>query len=243
MRHCYLNSAVAILWLLSLPALAGVNLEQLTSQGINPNAARAALNFYDRHDDQFKNNNYLTIIDYTLPSNRKRFYLIDNKSGEVVKYFVGHGRGSGKDRWVERVANTLPANKQVGSLRTPVGAFKTLWTKRSRTSGYSLTLKGLQTANRTAFERYIYVHGSKKVSPDSDYVLKHGQVALSEGCFMLEKRYNPSVIAKIKNGSFLFAYWDKEEMEANKLTDDGSFDPYDPTFEAISEMDDLDSDF
>ena len=42
-----------------------------------------------------RNTRYLTIIDYSKPSNVKRMYLIDIKTGRVEKFLVSHGKNSG----------------------------------------------------------------------------------------------------------------------------------------------------
>ena len=108
-RQCLLAGAMAIV-LVARQWQAGfggtISSTKLGRPSVHEKTHRAGTN---RHDDAFssvlthlrsyrqtiKNTRYLTIIDYSKPSNVKRMYLMDMKTGRVEKVLVSHGKNSG----------------------------------------------------------------------------------------------------------------------------------------------------
>jgi hypothetical protein len=162
-------------------------------------AVKAALAYFDAHQSQFPNKRYVSAVDFNLPANRKRFYLIDMSNRHVVEtHQTSHGRGS--DPRNSGMA-TLFSNVN-GSFKSSLGAYKTndstyFWPKHPPVA---LRLHGLQPTNSNALSRGILVH-------TATYVLDNGvRSGRSEGCFVLPLSVVASIINKIKGGSLLYAH-------------------------------------
>lgn len=141
----------------------------------------------------------LTIIDYSLPSSRKRLWVIDLEQRRILfNELVAHGKQSG-DLSAVSFSNTL------GSHKSSLGLFRTADTYRGR-HGYSLNLDGLEPGiNDRAHDRRIVVHGASYVAPE--FVSRHGRLGRSLGCPALDYRVSGRVIDQIKGGGALFAFF------------------------------------
>ncbi|HEY0750665.1 MAG TPA: murein L,D-transpeptidase catalytic domain family protein, partial [Chitinophagaceae bacterium] len=72
----------------------------LSGFGLSKEAFDYAIQGYQKLVDngEVENNKYLTVIDFSQSSRKKRFYLIDVENQElVVNTFVSHGKNSGVD--------------------------------------------------------------------------------------------------------------------------------------------------
>jgi hypothetical protein len=158
-------------------------------------ALQQALQYYDQIKDKISNPSVLTVIDYTQHSGKKRFYLIDMKTGHVEALRVAHGQGSDSnhDGWAEKYSN------QPNSKATSIGFYLTNETYSGK-YGLSLRLDGLSTTNNKARERAVVVHGAP-------YVNDHqGLIGRSWGCPALDEKISHRLIETIKNGSLIYAW-------------------------------------
>jgi hypothetical protein len=163
---------------------------------------RIALRYLDLHGTEFSNRRYITIIDYTKPSFKKRLFLIDSETGSVQKYFVSHSKNSGW-AYATRFSNTP------GSLQSSKGFFRTGNVYYGRL-GPTLELHGLERGvNDNAFVRKIVMHGAWYSNPES-IVINHWRLGWSQGCPALPKEVAPEVISKIKDGSLLYIHARKD---------------------------------
>lgn len=165
-------------------------------------AYRIALRYLDLHGTEFGNRRYITIIDYTKPSFKKRLFLIDSETGLVQKYFVSHSKNSGW-AYATRFSNTP------GSLQSSKGFFRTGNVYYGRL-GPTLELHGLERGvNDNAFVRKIVMHGAWYSNPES-IVINHWRLGWSQGCPALPREAAPEVISKIKDGSLLYIHARKD---------------------------------
>lgn len=145
-----------------------------------------------------KNTRYLTIIDYSKPSNVKRMYLIDMKTGRVEKFLVSHGKNSG---WAYATA----FSNRPKSLQSCRGFFIT-GRKYSGKHGTALQLYGLEKGvNDNALRRGIVMHGANYVSARS-VMLNGGRLGRSLGCPAIPAEVAESVINRIKGGSLVYIH-------------------------------------
>lgn len=144
----------------------------------------------------------ITIIDFSLPSDKERLWVIDLIQAKVLFHcLVSHGRNSG-DLMAEYFSNNP------GSYASSPGFYSTGETYMGR-HGLSLTLNGLEKGiNDKARERAIVIHGADYVSPE--FIRKHGRLGRSLGCPAIPDTLNESIIETIKGGSCLFIYAPKE---------------------------------
>ncbi|MES2855925.1 MAG: murein L,D-transpeptidase catalytic domain family protein, partial [Bdellovibrionota bacterium] len=164
------------------------------SKLVADNLLEAAVLYYHANKAQFKNAGVMTVIDYSLSSKQKRFYLIDMASGEVFATYVAHGKGSDSnhDSYAEKFSNVS------GSNATSLGAYLAAETY-SGSNGYSMRLDGLSSTNSNARARAVVVHGASYVS---NAPVTQGR---SWGCPALPMTFRTSVIDQIKGGSLLYA--------------------------------------
>jgi hypothetical protein len=146
---------------------------------------------------------YLAVIDYSLPSTRHRFWLLDLDAQRLLaREMVAHGVNTGENEAV-RFSNVE------GSRQTSLGLFRTGETYRGR-NGYSLRLDGLEPGvNHLARPRAIVMHGAPYVSPT--FAREHGRLGRSWGCPALDQAIARKVIDRIKEGHLLFAYYPDQE--------------------------------
>ncbi|KTD17024.1 murein L,D-transpeptidase catalytic domain family protein [Legionella jordanis] len=141
----------------------------------------------------------LTVIDYSLPSNKQRMWVFDvSKERLLYNTYVAHGRNSGGD--VPRHFSNKPSSKA-----TSLGTYITRDTYMG-SKGYSLNLQGLERGfNDNAYNRRVVIHGAWYVEPD--FIRKAGRAGRSWGCPSIAKTLAKPVINTIKNGSVVFAYY------------------------------------
>lgn len=165
-------------------------------------AYRIALRYLDLHSTEFSNRRYITIIDYTKPSFKKRLFLIDRETGAVQQYFVSHAKNSG---W----AYATRFSNSPGSLQSSKGFFKTGNVYYGRL-GPTLELHGLEKGvNDNALIRKIVMHGAWYSNPES-IVINHWRLGWSQGCPALPREAAQEVIYKIKDGSLLYIHARKD---------------------------------
>lgn len=144
------------------------------------------------------NDKILTIADMSLPSSKKRLFVIDVKNYKLLFVtYVAHGKNTGLDK-------SLYFSNEPESNKSSVGFYTTLGTY-SGTHGYSLRLEGQEIGfNNNALERDIVVHSADYV--DEGVVKSQGYLGRSLGCPALSPAIYKQVIEKIKNRSCLFIY-------------------------------------
>jgi hypothetical protein len=147
---------------------------------------------------KLSNDKILSIIDFSLPSGRKRLFVIDVKNYKLLFVtYVAHGKNTGLDK-ARYVSNEPESNK------SSVGFYTTLSTY-SGTHGYSMRLEGQEIGfNNNALERDIVMHSANYV--DESVVKSQGYLGRSLGCPALSPDIYKQVITKIKNGTCLFVY-------------------------------------
>ncbi len=152
----------------------------------------------------FHNKRLLSIVDFTQPAYKKRFFIIDLVKKKVLyRTYVAHGLNSGNYSYATKFSN------QQGSKMSSLGFYKTSETYRGK-HGLSLKLDGLEPGiNDRARKRYIVMHGAK-------YVSARG-VGRSWGCPAIPLPLTKSIIHLIKNGSCLFIYANNQQyLEESK---------------------------
>lgn len=145
-----------------------------------------------------KNDNIISIVDYTKPSTEKRFYIIDLNKNEVLLHtYVAHGRESGED-FAQKFSNIE------SSFQSSLGFYVTKETYYGR-HGLSLKLDGIEKdINDKAYKRAIVVHGADYVS--EKFIKEHGRLGRSHGCPAVSNEENEKVINLIKGGSAMFVF-------------------------------------
>ncbi len=148
--------------------------------------------------NKIKNEEFLTIIDFTLPSDQKRLWIINlNEKTILFNDLVAHGRNSG-NAITENFSNIAESHMSSQGFyitgNTYVGKH-----------GFSLRLNGIeQGINHNAFDRAIVMHGADYVS--EGFIKTNGRLGRSFGCPAVSKEISDDVINTIKDNSCLFIY-------------------------------------
>lgn len=142
--------------------------------------------------------NIISIVDFSLPSSRKRLFVIDLDDYRVLyNTYVAHGVNSGKE-YARQFSN------KPSSYQSSLGFYETLQTYIGE-HGYSLRLDGLEKGiNDNANSRDIVIHSADYV--DESFIRSQGYIGRSWGCPALPEKLHKPIIDKIKNGSCLFIY-------------------------------------
>jgi len=142
---------------------------------------------------------YLTIIDFSMPSNSERLFIFDVCKQELVyKSIVAHGQNSGG------LYPTKFSNKD-NSHQSSLGFYVTTSTYRSSKYDLALRLDGKEYTNSKARSRGVVMHGAKYAT--YEFLDKHGILGRSYGCPAMPYKNFDKVVSMIKNGSCLYIYY------------------------------------
>lgn len=147
---------------------------------------------------ELSNDRILTIADFSLPSSRKRLFVIDMETGKLLfNTYVSHGRNSGAEM-ATRFSNRMESHQ------SSLGFYVTGSTYNGK-NGYSLKLDGMEAGiNDNALARAIVVHGSNYVN--EQMINAKGYIGRSFGCPAVPAKLAKAIINTIRNGSCLFIY-------------------------------------
>ena len=149
-------------------------------------------------EGKIQKDNLLSILDFTLPSGKKRLFVIDLVAEELVFHtYASHGKNSGK------IIPTKFSNK-TNSNQSSLGFYVTGDIYNGK-HGESLRLLGEEKGiNDKALQRGIVMHSATYV--DEDIIASQGFIGRSQGCPALPRNISKDIINKIKEGSCLFIY-------------------------------------
>jgi hypothetical protein len=177
---------------------------QLQNIGLSKSTVEYALKGYQKLVDSGLVNKpkYLTIVDFSQSSRKKRFYILDMESEKLAwNTFVSHGKNSGIDM-ANNFSNTMSSEK------SSLGFYVTKSTYHGK-HGLSLRVGGLENGfNDNAEARGIVVHGAAYVNAGR---VNSAYMGRSQGCPALPENEYAQVINIIKDGSVLFVYSPSEE--------------------------------
>jgi hypothetical protein len=172
----------------------------LSEAGMNQAVFNSALQGLKKLDSTgvITNDSVITIIDFSQPSDKKRLYVLNLASKQLLfNTLVAHGRNSGK-LWTKSFSNSL------SSLKSSPGFYATGETYMGD-NGYSLRLDGLEkNINDNARARSIVMHGAPYVDQSSINTL--GFLGRSWGCPAVPLPLNKAIINTIKDGTCLFIF-------------------------------------
>jgi hypothetical protein len=158
---------------------------------------------------EYKNEEIVTIIDFSKPSTEKRLFIIDLKKQKILHHtLVAHGKNTGQNEAVK-------FSNAKGSNSSSLGLYRTAEPYYGK-HGYSLRLDGLEKGfNDNARNRAVVMHSAAYVS--EDFIDKYGRLGRSFGCPAVPVEHSKEIIDLIKNGSCLYIYADDSNYLENSI--------------------------
>jgi hypothetical protein len=152
------------------------------------------------HHIDIPNKSVISIINYSLPSTEKRFYLIDLVDKKLLyNTYIAHGVNSGEN--VATVFSNVPESR-----KSSIGFFVTAESYMG-SNGYSLRIDGIEKGiNHNARKRDIVIHKADYVS--DAFIEQEGRLGRSWGCPALPNDVSHDIIDIIKEGTCIFVYGD-----------------------------------
>lgn len=146
-----------------------------------------------------KNNGIITLIDYSLPADKKRLWVFDtNKNKILFNTYVSHGIKSG-------ASESVYFSDRFNDKSSSIGVFTTKNIYNGR-HGMSLKLQGLdKDFNSHAYQRAIVMHEAWYV--DENFIKKYGRPGRSWGCPAIPINLLNPILQTIKSGSLLVSYY------------------------------------
>jgi len=151
------------------------------------------------NNNQIVHNQILTLIDYSIPANKKRLWVFDLEKQKVLFHtYVSHGIKSG-------ALNTYYFSNRFNSKASSIGVYLTNKAYYGR-HGLSLRLDGLDRGfNDNAESRAIVMHGGWYM--EEDFINKYGCSGRSWGCPAVPDDLSTPIIKTIKDQSLLVIYY------------------------------------
>jgi hypothetical protein len=196
----------------NINVLRKFNIPQLikvaNSHGLQSKALKAALNAYAwavEHHKLGANTHTLTVVDFTLPSNKKRLWVIDLARNRVLlNTYTAQGKNSGLV-YATRFSNKLGTDKSSLGLYTTAGVY-------NGEHATSMRLQGLEPGiNNNAYKRAVVIHAAWYVTPK--FIQAHHRAGRSWGCFAVNPAVKNKLLRELKGGSALYAYANAEDND------------------------------
>jgi L,D-transpeptidase catalytic domain len=168
--------------------------------------------------NELKNNRYLTIIDYSLSSKKRRMWILDMQKKKVImNELVAHGKNSGHE-YAKVFSN------RSGSRQSSLGFYVTGETYNGK-HRYSLKLRGLESGyNTNAFARGVVIHGASYV--DERFLTDGQSIGRSFGCPAVSQKVNKSLVDVVKGGTCLFIHsGDSRYLQKSKVLNNNLYIP------------------
>jgi hypothetical protein len=161
-----------------------------------------ALVYFKENQKIIKNNDFLTIIDFTKLSIEKRMTILNLKDGSVERFLVTHAKKSeGKLGQAKYFSNTP------GSKMSSIGFFLIDPLPYIGKHGSSLRLTGLSKTNSNARIRDIVIHAADYAT--QEFANDRKRLGLSHGCLAIDPEEIEEVVSKMKGESLLYVYSDQ----------------------------------
>jgi hypothetical protein len=178
------------------------------ARDLSPTALKFALKgyYWALKKGDVKNPDVLTVIDFSMPSNAKRMWVIDLKTSQVLmNLYTTHGKGSGMT-YAKRFSNQRHTDE------SSLGTYETLNSYRGE-HGYSERVKGLEKGiNDNAYRRAIVVHPAWYAK--SSFIQHEHRAGRSWGCFGIDPSKSSQFVNFTKNGSVIFVYAAPEKSDS-----------------------------
>ena len=159
---------------------------------------KALKGFYELKAAGVITKDMLTIVDFSMSSNKKRLWIIDMSTKTILyNSLVAHGRNTGEE-FAKNFSNAAE------SYKSSLGFYVTGEVYNGK-HGMSMKLDGLEKGiNDNARNRAVVMHGADYVS--DSFIKNHNRLGRSLGCPAIPVALTKKIINTIKDRSCLFIY-------------------------------------
>ncbi|QGP50750.1 hypothetical protein PsalN5692_02221 [Piscirickettsia salmonis] len=149
--------------------------------------------------NQLTTSSIISLIDYSLPSTKKRLWVINLSTSKILFHtYVAHGKSTGL------ILAKKFSNKN-NSHKTSIGFYLTQSPYMGK-HGLSLHLQGLDPGfNSHALKRHIVIHSAPYAT--ARFIKQYGYLGRSWGCPAIPPKMLKPIINIIKNKTLLIAYY------------------------------------
>lgn len=141
----------------------------------------------------------ITVIDFTMPSNRERMWVINLKELTIIRRtLVSHGMNTG-GLFAQHFSNTPNTHKSSLGFYIVADSFS------DKKLDLCIRLKGLEGSNSNAWSRGIIIHKAWYAEPDFMEQNDH-TLGRSHGCPALPSEGYEALASEIQGGTVLFIY-------------------------------------
>ena len=166
-------------------------------------------------DVKLENPSFVAIVDFSMPSTARRFFLINTQTGEVNKYLSSHGVGTSRSNYASRFSNTKDSRQTSLGIYLGGGIYQGHY-------GNTLRMYGLQTSNDQGYNRDIVLHGAwyvgedfiKSINPTTKQPF--GRIGHSWGCPAVGLGVIDKLANALKDGGVIMHYHPRLMEEALK---------------------------
>jgi len=169
---------------------------------------------------RIKKKDYFMIVDYSLPSTKRRMWILDMNNEKLVEinghkaHYAAHGRNTGTDKVISTGFSNQPnTNKSSIGLKITSGEPYSSGSHR-----YRLRMRGIEPGiNNNDYTRGILIEDGvnpnlKKRGYTENYVSEEfikqtGRLGRSNGCISVEPSITKDVMNKMKDGRAVFVYY------------------------------------
>jgi len=177
------------------PTIQG-NRSALSSRVVGKLNLKASEAKYFARKNNF-NTNFCFLIDMSLASNKRRFFIYDLQKDSVVNSaLVAHGNCN--QYWLEG----RRYNNAIGSGCTSLGKYKVGYSYTGR-FGLAFKLYGLEKTNSNAFARYVVLHSYQDV-PETEV---EDEICQSNGCPMVSPGFLKNLEPLIRSSKKPILLW------------------------------------
>jgi hypothetical protein len=166
----------------------------------------------------------LAVFDISQPSAKKRFYVLDFKSGQVTAHYAAHGRDNGpnaravKFKGFQTDLDMVP----LGPLKTAhsevMDHYKTIMDRYDRTVYPNMVVVGLEGV--TSYNSYInHTPPFKWIIHPNWYTTaafrakNNGMLGRSNGCITLDPLENNQLVTRLQDGALIYVTVGNDPIE------------------------------
>jgi hypothetical protein len=163
----------------------------------------------------FSKRDVLAVFDISQPSAKKRFYLLDFKSGQVTAHYAAHGKTNGpnaravKFKGFQRDLDMVPLGPLKTARSEVMDHYKTIVDRYDGTVYRNMLVVGLEGV--TSYNGYInntppfkWIIHPNWYTTAAFRAKNNGMLGRSNGCITLDPAENNQLVTRLQDGALVY---------------------------------------